>query len=57
MRKKAILVNEAELRALIDGLDLKYEKENEYLKAHWLNYVLWWDSREADARWKYFAFA
>jgi hypothetical protein len=55
MNKKPILVNEEELRTLIDGLDLKDKQKNEYLKARWLNYVLWWDSRAADARWKYFA--
>lgn len=55
MSKKVILVNEEELRALIDGLDLKERKKNEYLKARWLNYVLWWDSRATDAKRKYFA--
>lgn len=55
MSKKTILVNEEELTALIDGLDLKDTKKNEYLKARWLNYVRWWDSRATDARRKYFA--
>lgn len=41
MTKKRVLVNEEELRTLIDGLDLKDKKKNEYLKARWLNYVLW----------------
>ncbi len=45
MTKKRVLVNEEELRTLIDGLDLKDKQKNEYLKARWLNYVLWWDSR------------
>jgi hypothetical protein len=39
-RKKAILVNEAELKSLIDGLELKDKKER-YLRARWLNW-LWW---------------
>ncbi len=33
MNKKRVLVNEEELRTLIDGLDLKDKKKNEYLKA------------------------
>lgn len=53
MNKKRVLVNEEELRTLIDGLDLKDKKKNEYLKARWLNYVLWWDSRATDARRRY----
>jgi len=53
--KKATLVNEEELRALIDGLELGDKKRNDYLRARWLNYVLWWDSRAADAKCKYFA--
>ena len=48
--KKPILVDEKELRVLTKGLDLKDKQKNEYLKARWLNYVLWWDSRAADAR-------
>lgn len=55
MNKKPILVNEEELRLLIDDLDLKDKQKNEYLKARWLNYVLWWDSRARDARQRYFA--
>ena len=55
MSKKPILVNEQELKALIDGLDLKDKQKNEFLKARWLNYVLWWDSRASGARWRYFA--
>jgi hypothetical protein len=55
MSKKPILVNEKELTALIEGLDLKDKQKNEYLKARWLNYVLWWDSRASEARRRYFA--
>jgi hypothetical protein len=54
-RKKAILVNEEELKSLIDGLELNDKKRNEYLRARWLNYVLWWDARAAEAKCKYFA--
>ncbi len=32
----------------------KEKKQNGYLKARWLNYVLWWDSRASDARRKHF---
>ena len=38
MDKKVILVNEQELKALLDGLDLKDKQKNEYLKARWLNH-------------------
>ena len=55
MSNSPILVNEEELLALIDKLDLKDKKKNEYLKARWLNYVLWWDSRASGARWRYYA--
>ncbi len=55
MNKKPVLVDEEELRKLIDGLDLKDKQRNEYLKARWLNYVLWWDSRATIARRRYFA--
>jgi hypothetical protein len=39
MNKKPVLVDEEELRTLIDGLDLRDKKKNEYLKARWLNQV------------------
>jgi hypothetical protein len=48
VKKKPILVNEEELEGLIDKLDLKDKKKNEYLKARWLNYVSWWDSRNGN---------
>jgi hypothetical protein len=53
--KKPMLVDEKELAALIEGLDLKDTRKNDYLKARWLNYVRWWDSRASDARRRYFA--
>lgn len=54
MSKKTILVDEEELKGLIDGLGLEDKKKNEYIKARWLNYVLWWDSRAAKSKWKYY---
>ena len=47
------LVDLKELRRLIDALDLKDPKRNEYLNARWLKYVEWWDSRASKAKWKY----
>ena len=55
MKKKPVLVDLAELRKLTSGLDLGDLKRNEYVNARWLKYVEWWDSRAADAKWKYFA--
>src|SRR5438876_4258602 len=55
MNEKPILVDKSALEKIIDDLDLdKERKQNEYIKARWLNYVLWWDSRASDARRKYF---
>jgi Protein of unknown function (DUF4231) len=53
MNKGIMLVDANELRTLIEGLDLKDQKRNEYIKARWLNYVLWWDSRASKNKWKY----
>ncbi len=47
------LVDLKELRRLIDALELKDTKRNEYLNARWLKYVEWWDSRASKAKWKY----
>jgi hypothetical protein len=55
MSKKPILIDEKELTTLIESLDLKDVKKNEYLKARWLNYVMWWDSRASEARRRNFA--
>jgi hypothetical protein len=46
VNKKPLLVNEEELRTLIDGLDLKDKQRNEYLKARR------WNSRAEGERWK-----
>ena len=54
MSPKPVLVDRERLETLIDSLELGDPKRNEYLKARWLNYVLWWDYRSNDARRKYF---
>jgi hypothetical protein len=53
-KERPVLVNADELDKLIDGLDLKAEQKDR-LKARWLNYVLWWNSRADDVRGNYFA--
>jgi hypothetical protein len=56
MSVKPDIVNKEELEKLIDCLDLDKEKrQNERIKARWLQYVILWDSRASDARRKYFA--
>jgi hypothetical protein len=48
------LIERDELKKIIDGLCLDEEKKhNEYIKARWLKYVLWWDYRSRDASRKY----
>jgi hypothetical protein len=55
MNEKIILVDREKLEQIIDRLELDKEKrQNENIKARWLNYVLWWDSRAREARRKYF---
>lgn len=53
MNEKPVLVDADELNKLIDGLELEAEQKQR-LKARWLNYVVWWDSRARRARRKYF---
>lgn len=55
MKKKPILVDLAELRKLMTGLELGDAKRNEYVNARWLKYVEWWDFRASGAKRKYFA--
>jgi len=50
---RPVLVDLAKLHELIAELDLGDPKRNDYLKARWLKYVEWWDSRAAKAKWKY----
>lgn len=55
MNKNPKLVDLAELRKLMTGLELGDAKRNDYVNARWLKYVEWWDSRASSAKWKYFA--
>jgi uncharacterized protein DUF4231 len=48
------LVNEAEFRDTIGKLDLD-EHRKDQLSKRWLHYVLWWDDRARDSKWKYHA--
>jgi hypothetical protein len=52
-KQKEPLVSRPELEKVVDGIkDL--EPYREFLKGRWIGMVMWWDSRSADARWKYF---
>src|SRR5262249_21578898 len=51
---KIVLVDLKKLQELIERLDLDDEKK-EHIKARWLKYVEWWDSRASKAKWKYLA--
>lgn len=55
MKRPPKLVDLEELRRLMQGVDLTDPKFNEFINARWLNYVEWWDSRAAKAKWKYLA--
>lgn len=56
MRAKSKLIDIIPLRELIKGLgDFTHPQHRECLNARWLNYVQWWDSRAAAAKWKYFS--
>lgn len=55
MNSRIVLVDLDELGKLIDGLQLGETKRKEYLKARWLKYVAWWDSRARYAKWRYLA--
>jgi hypothetical protein len=46
------LVNDAAYREVINSLDLE-EHEKDRLNKRWLHYVLWWDGRARDSKWKY----
>ena len=47
------LVDLAQLRTLMNGVELNDQKLNHYINARWLKYVEWWDSRAAKAKWKH----
>jgi len=53
MKNAPHLVDLEQLRTLMSGVELNDQKLNEYINARWLNYVEWWDSRAAKAKWKY----
>ena len=48
------LVKEADYRDTIGKLDLD-ELQKDQLSKRWLQYVLWWDERARDSKWKYHA--
>jgi hypothetical protein len=53
-RPKPVLVDPAELSNLIDKLNDLNDAERESIKARWLKYVQWWDSRARRAKsWYY----
>ncbi len=52
----AQLVKENELKSVIDGLEDLTDKQREFIKERWLNYVLWWDERSRSSKWKYYTF-
>src|SRR5262249_16123241 len=54
MRKQRPLVDEAALRDVISQLDLD-EKQKDRLNKRWLEYVIWWDGRATQNKWKYHA--
>ena len=54
MTDKPVLVDQIKLRKIIAGLDLQGTKTKECIEARWLNYVLWWDSRARQAKWRHF---
>jgi len=55
MKHDPSLVDLAELRKLMTGLDLTDPNLNEYINARWLKYVDWWDSRSRAAKRNYHA--
>jgi hypothetical protein len=50
---KIVLVDLNELRKLMEHLKHDDEKRNEHIKARWLKYVEWWDSRASKVKWKH----
>jgi len=54
MRKSPKLVDLDQMKKLMQGVELKDQKLNEYINSRWLKYVEWWDWRAAEAKWKYF---
>ena len=52
MRKKLNLVDEVALREVIEKLDID-EHQKERMNKRWLHYVLWWDGRASESKWKY----
>jgi hypothetical protein len=43
------LVDEDDLKKVIDQLDLE-PQQKDFIKARWLKYVMWWDTRSRDAK-------
>jgi uncharacterized protein DUF4231 len=52
MSQHLSLVDEAALRAVIAQLDLD-DAQKDRLNKRWLHYVLWWDERANENKWKY----
>ena len=46
------LVDRQVLENLIERLHLD-EDQKTFLKARWLHYVVWWDNRANESKWKY----
>ena len=53
---RSVLVDPAKLSNLIDKLDDLNAAERESIKARWLKYVQWWDSRARQAKTRYYFF-
>ena len=49
---KLNLVDEDELTKVIEQLDLE-QQQKEFIKARWLKYVVWWDTRSKNAKGPY----
>ncbi len=50
--KELKLVDENELTKVIEQLDLEPQQQ-QFIKAHWLKYVMWWDKRTKEAKGPY----
>jgi len=50
--KELKLVDEEQLTQIIEQLDLE-QMQQDFIKARWLKYVMWWDKRSKDAKGPY----
>jgi len=50
--KELKLVDEEQLTQIIEQLDLE-QMQQDFIKARWLKYVMWWDKRSKEAKGPY----